>query len=146
MKPQPMPPIFQPETGAKAIFWAAHHKRREVYVCWPALKTIWANKFIPGLLDLYLAHVGYAGQQSSQKADPQRPDNLWQPVGGTDFRAHGRFDSRAKQGNAQLWATLYRGPIVVGLLCAAALACSHFAVPKDRIRKEHGLQASGRSK
>jgi short-subunit dehydrogenase len=30
--PQPVPPIFQPEVAAEAIIWAAHHKRREVYV------------------------------------------------------------------------------------------------------------------
>lgn len=140
MRPQPVPPIFQPETAAKAIFWAAHHKRREVYVCWPSLKTIWANKFIPGLLDHYLAHFGYAGQQSGQKADPARPDNLWQSVGGTDFAAHGRFDSRAKRGGIGLWATLYRGPVAAGLLCAVALACSHFSMSKHRARK--GLRQS----
>lgn len=135
MRPQPVPPIFQPETAAKAIFWAAHHKRREVYVCWPSLKTIWANKFIPGLLDRYLAGFGYTGQQSDQKADPSRPDNLWLPVGGTNFAAHGRFDSRARQGGLQLWATLYRGPVVMGLLCVAILACSRFSAPKHRVRK-----------
>jgi NAD(P)-dependent dehydrogenase (short-subunit alcohol dehydrogenase family) len=135
MRPQPVPPIFQPETAAKAIFWAAHHKRREVYVCWPSLRTIWANKFIPGLLDHYLAHFGYAGQQSGQKADPTRPDNLWQPVDGTDFAAHGRFDNRARPGGISLWATLYRGPVAAGLLCAAALACSHFLAPKHSRRK-----------
>ncbi|HET7216268.1 MAG TPA: SDR family oxidoreductase, partial [Terriglobia bacterium] len=30
--PQPVPPIFQPELASKAIFWAAHHNRRDVYV------------------------------------------------------------------------------------------------------------------
>ena len=30
--PQPVPPIFQPEVAARAIFWAAHHHRREVDV------------------------------------------------------------------------------------------------------------------
>ena len=73
MKPQPVPPIFQPETAAKAIFWAAHHNRREVYVCWPSLRAIWANKFIPGLLDHYLAPRGYTGQQTSQKRRPCPP-------------------------------------------------------------------------
>jgi short-subunit dehydrogenase len=30
--PQPVPPIYQPEVAADAIYWAAHHRRREVYV------------------------------------------------------------------------------------------------------------------
>lgn len=28
-KAQPAPPIFQPEVGADAVVWAAHHRRRE---------------------------------------------------------------------------------------------------------------------
>src|SRR5438067_7615094 len=31
-KAQPVPPVFQPEVGARAVYWAAHHKRRELYV------------------------------------------------------------------------------------------------------------------
>ena len=135
MKPQPVPPIFQPETAAKAIFWAAHHNRREVYVCWPSLRAIWANKFIPGLLDRYLAGRGYTGQQDNQPADPARSDNLYHTVGGTDFAAHGRFDSRARHGGAELWATLYRGPIALGVVCVAALACECF---RRQRRKERG--------
>lgn len=131
MRPQPVPPIFQPETAAKAIFWAVHHKRREVYVGWPSLKAIWANKFIPGLLDRYLARTGYSGQQDSQAADPSRPDNLWKPVSG-DFSAHGRFDNRARPGGMELWATLYRGPVIIGLLCAAALAITRFPAISGR--------------
>ncbi|MEO7560858.1 MAG: SDR family oxidoreductase [Nitrosospira sp.] len=135
MRPQPVPPIFQPETAAKAIFWAAHHKRREVYVGWPSLKAIWANKFIPGLLDRYLARTGYTGQQDGEAAGPSRPDNLWKPVSG-DFAAHGRFDNRAKPGGMELWATLYRGPIIMGLLCVATLAFAHFQpASKQRTRK-----------
>jgi short-subunit dehydrogenase len=29
-RPQPVPPIFQPEVAARAIYWAAHHRRHEV--------------------------------------------------------------------------------------------------------------------
>ena len=134
-RPQPVPPIFQPETAAKAIFWAAHHKRREVYVGWPSLKAIWANKFIPGLLDRYLARTGYSGQQDDEVADPSCPDNLWKPVSG-DFAAHGRFDNRASAGRIELWATLYRGPVIIGLLCATALAFARFRpMSKQRTRK-----------
>jgi len=120
MQPQPVPPIFEPEMAAKAIFWAAHHKRREVYVGLPSLKAIWANKFFPGFLDHYLARTGYSGQQGDQPADPSRLDNLWQPVSG-DFAAHGRFDDQAQSGDIELWATLYRGPIILGLLILATV-------------------------
>lgn len=83
---------------------------------------VWANKLIPGLIDRYLARTGYTGQQGEQPADPASPDNLWQPVAG-DFAAHGRFDKRAQPGTLQLWASLYRSPIALGLLAAGVLAC-----------------------
>jgi NADP-dependent 3-hydroxy acid dehydrogenase YdfG len=120
MRPQPVPPIFNPEMAAKAIFWASRHKRREVYVGFPTIRAIWANKFFPGLIDRYLARNGYAGQQSGEPDDHSGPDNLWRPVKG-DFAAHGRFDQRAESGTVQLWASLYRGPIAIVLLAAGLL-------------------------
>ncbi|MCB0359497.1 MAG: SDR family oxidoreductase, partial [Bdellovibrionales bacterium] len=39
-KPQPVPPIFQPEVAAEGIYWAACHRRREVCVGAPAVATI----------------------------------------------------------------------------------------------------------
>jgi hypothetical protein len=58
-QPQPVPPVFQPEVAARAIYYAAHHRRREILVGLPTLRAVWINKFIPGLLDRYLAHFGY---------------------------------------------------------------------------------------
>ncbi|MGC1382135.1 MAG: SDR family oxidoreductase, partial [Candidatus Acidiferrales bacterium] len=37
--PQPVPPIFQPEVAAEAIVWAAHHRRREVFVGGPTVQA-----------------------------------------------------------------------------------------------------------
>jgi short-subunit dehydrogenase len=122
MKAQPVPPIFQPEMAAEAVFWASRHQRREVYVGFPTWKTIWANKLIPGFIDHYLADTGYRGQFSNQPADPANPDNLWQPAPG-NFGAHGRFDDRAVTGAPQLWLTLYREPLTLILLIAGVLAC-----------------------
>lgn len=62
-KAQPVPPIYQPEVPAEAIYWAAHHKRRELYVGLPTLKAIAGNKLIPATLDSYLADKAYSGQQ-----------------------------------------------------------------------------------
>src|ERR671938_1144320 len=41
-KPQPVPPIFQPEVGAEAVYWAAHQRHREVFVGWPTLRAVLA--------------------------------------------------------------------------------------------------------
>jgi hypothetical protein len=94
-KAQPVPPIFQPDVAAAAILYASRHNRREIYVGVPSVKAIIANKLFSGLLDHYLAHTGYKGQQTEEPKDPDRPYNLYQSVPG-DHGAHGRFDDRAK--------------------------------------------------
>ncbi|HLK42485.1 MAG TPA: SDR family oxidoreductase, partial [Thermoleophilia bacterium] len=49
--PQPVPPIFEPEVPAEAVYWAAHHRRRELTVGGSALKAIWGNRLSPRLAD-----------------------------------------------------------------------------------------------
>lgn len=100
--PQPVPPIFQPEVAAEAIVWASAHDRRELSVGWPTAAAIWIDKFVPGLLDRYLARAGYDAQQTNEPDDPDRPHNLWRPVPG-DHGAHGRFGSRAAASSPQTW-------------------------------------------
>ena len=102
-KAQPVPPIFQPEVAAEAIYFAAHNPRREFYVGLPSVKAIVANKIAAGLLDHILARTGYASQQHDGSEDPNRPNNLWQPVPG-DHGAHGAFDARARNWSPQwIW-------------------------------------------
>lgn len=112
---QPVPPIYQPEVAAKAIVFASHHDRREIYVGAPTVATIIGNKLLPGLMDRYLARTCIEGQQTDTPRDPDQPDNLFQPVPG-DHGAHGRFDSRAHAFSPQLWTDEHRVPIALGLL------------------------------
>ena len=119
---QPVPPIYQPEVAAEGIFWAAHHRRREVWVGGTTAATILANRFVPGLLDRYLGRNGYDSQQSNEFEDPDRPANLWEPVAG-EPGAHGRFDAVAHPRSLQLWGATHRGAMVaVGGALAAGLA------------------------
>jgi NAD(P)-dependent dehydrogenase (short-subunit alcohol dehydrogenase family) len=89
---QPVPPIFQPEMAAEAIVRAATEHRREVWVGWPAVKTILSARLFPGLGDRLAARNAYDSQMTDEPADPGRPDNLFAPVPG-NFGAHGRFNS-----------------------------------------------------
>ena len=106
-QPQPVPPIYQPEIAAEAIFWAAHHHRREVWVGAPTVASIAANRIVPGLLDRYLAKTGFQSQQTDEPVAAGRPNNLFEPVTG-DRGAHGRFDSRAHRQSPQLWVDTHR--------------------------------------
>jgi NAD(P)-dependent dehydrogenase (short-subunit alcohol dehydrogenase family) len=105
-QPQPVPPIFQPEVAADAIVWAAHHKRRELYVGGSTVEAILGTKVAPGLLDRYLAKTAYSGQQTDQPINTaDRPNNLWEPVPNGHYSAHGHFDERSTDQSIQLWAT-----------------------------------------
>src|SRR5947209_7519000 len=99
--PQPVPPIYQPEVAARAILWAAEHRRSEVWVGGSTVLTILGNFAIPRLLDRYLARSGFKSQQTDEPADPNRPANLWRPVE-ADHGAHGDFDATAK-GRSYQW-------------------------------------------
>jgi short-subunit dehydrogenase len=102
---QPVPPIFQPEVAARAIVYAATHRRRELYVGWPTIKAIvFGAKLFPGIGDRVLGKSGYASQQTSEPRDANAPDNLFAPVPG-DHGAHGAFDARAHETSVALRAS-----------------------------------------
>lgn len=102
-KPQPVAPIYQPEVAAKAIFHAATHTPREIWLGAPTWMTILGNRLVPGYVDCYLAKNGYDSQQYNGRVEPDRQNNLWEPVPG-DHGAHGDFDGRATEFSPQFWA------------------------------------------
>ena len=131
-KAQPVPPIFQPEVGARAVYWAAHHDRREVYVGMPTVEAIVGNKVAPGLLDHYLGRTGFASQQTNEPENPDRPNNLWSSVPG-DHGAHGTFDSQAHEQSYELWASLNRTWIAAAMGGLVAAAGCYFASRSRKI-------------
>jgi NAD(P)-dependent dehydrogenase (short-subunit alcohol dehydrogenase family) len=124
--PQPVPPIYQPEVAARGVVYAADHPgRREYWVGASTAATLAANKIVPALLDRYLARTGYSSQQTSEPADPDRPENLMQPVdgaAGTDHGAHGSFDDRSHGRSAQLWVSHH--PAISALAGCGAVAAA----------------------
>jgi len=129
-KPQPVPPIYQPEVGAEAILFAAQHDRREIYVGYPTVEAIIGDKIAPGFADRYLARNGFDAQQTTEPVEAGRSDNLWQPVPG-DHGAHGSFGDRASASSPQLWASMNRdwlamaGAGLAGLAVGALTRRSH---------------------
>jgi short-subunit dehydrogenase len=118
-KAQPVPPIYQPEVAAEAIVFASKNSRREIYVGLPTVIAIIGNKLFPRLGDWYLGRTGVKGQQTQELADPDKPNNLYEPVGG-DPGAHGRFDDRAHPFSPQLWTSMHRDWIIGGVLISLA--------------------------
>src|SRR5665213_3126864 len=121
-KPQPVPPIFQPEVAAQVVVHAAEaaRPRREYWVGSPTVEAIVGQMFIAGLLDRYLGDTGYKAQQTGSPDNPDRPNNLWNYEPG-EHSAHGPFDKRSHSFSPQVFADLNRGWIL-GLGAALAVA------------------------
>ncbi|MGI8915076.1 MAG: SDR family oxidoreductase [Chloroflexota bacterium] len=122
--PQPVPPIFRPEVAAEAIYFAAHNKRREMFVGFPTIKAVVANMFFAGLLDVYLAKTGYKAQQTDQPVSPDRQDNLWEALPG-DHGAQGTFGSQSRTSSPALWLVMNEHKLALagaGVLAAAGAA------------------------
>ena len=120
-KAQPVPPIFQPEVGAHAVYYAAHHPRREFYVARSSVLAIVGNKIVPDVADHYLAKTGYDSQMISEPNEPDAPYNLWEPLAG-DHGAHGVYDDEASDASPQLWLDTHRGLVALGVLGLGAVA------------------------
>jgi NAD(P)-dependent dehydrogenase (short-subunit alcohol dehydrogenase family) len=120
---QPVPPIFQPELAAEAIVWASTHRRRELWVGWPAVKAIVSSRIAPGLGDRIAAGRAYDGQQTPERRPLEGPDNLFHTVAGP-YSAHGRFDSRSRASSLQWWLASRRleTAVVFTLLLLAVAA------------------------
>jgi NAD(P)-dependent dehydrogenase (short-subunit alcohol dehydrogenase family) len=115
---EPVPPIFQPEIIAEAVYELASHPRREVYLGWPSIQAIVGNMVAPGFADRYLAKRGYSGQLTDAP-NQTTATNLFEPVGG-DHGAHGRFDDKARERDAIARAATVLG--AAGVQAAIAVA------------------------
>jgi short-subunit dehydrogenase len=106
-KAKPVAPIFEPEVPARAIYFAATHRRREVWLGFPTVKAIIANRIAPGLIDRYLASAGYTGQVTDETLPSDAPANLFVSVPG-DYGAHGRFDGQSRLGSWEMFTDRHR--------------------------------------
>jgi short-subunit dehydrogenase len=106
-RPRPMGKVYEPEVAAKAILFAAAHERRSVWVGFPTYKAIIGNKIAPWYADWVLSKTGFHGQQTDEPADPNRKNNVWQPVP-EDRGPYGEFKNIAKNFSFTLWMSMNR--------------------------------------
>lgn len=128
-KPKPMGKIYQPEVAAKAIVYAAENDRREVYVGYPTVQAIVGDKIAPEVGDWVLAKTGIKGQQTDIPEDPNRPNNLWEPIPG-DHGAHGTFDAEATYHSPQLWLSMHKKEIISGALALGGMFLGNMILKK----------------
>lgn len=122
-QPRPVAPVYEPEVAARAVHWAAHHRRREIWVGLPSVYTIMGNRFAPWLAEWYLARTGIDGQQTDRPVSPTREDYLETPVDDTaDHGAHGPFGDEAHGHSLQAWLSRRRGAVAGWAAVAAGAA------------------------
>jgi NAD(P)-dependent dehydrogenase (short-subunit alcohol dehydrogenase family) len=134
LRPQPVPPIYQPELVAAAVLRCAERPERELPVSWGAQRLLWGQKLSPRAGDLVLLRNGWRDQTTGERKAVDAPDNLWSTVPG-DPGAHGRFDEDAKTSSAWTAARLRLGKIGgIAALAAplAALVIGYHGVTKRR--------------
>jgi NAD(P)-dependent dehydrogenase (short-subunit alcohol dehydrogenase family) len=101
-RPQPVPPIYQPEVIARACLYVAEHPVRELWIAPSTIRAILGQKLVPRSADRYLARNGFDAQQTSEPALPERRDDVDAPLPG-DRGARGRFGARSRPFSAELW-------------------------------------------
>ncbi len=118
-QPMPVPPIYEPEVAADAVYFAAHARRREIWVGGSTVYTIVGEKLMPAVGDLYLGRTGVDSQQTDEPIDPPRLGNLFDGDV-TKARAHGKFDDKAHTRSGVLWLSQHRR-LALGALALGAL-------------------------
>ncbi|KAA9083779.1 SDR family oxidoreductase [Microbacterium radiodurans] len=121
--PQPVPPIYQPEVGARAVADVADKPRRRTWVGNSTVALILGTRVAGRFLDWYLAKNAWEGQFAPDAQASTSSPNLYEPVPG-DHGAHGAFDDKARGESLQTWAIRHRTPLytAAGAAAAAVLA------------------------
>jgi len=133
-QPRPVGKVYQPEVAGRAIYAAAHETRKEMLVGLPTVEAVWGNKVASSLLDDYLAQIGFKSQQRAERVQPDRTDNLFEPVAG-DHGAHGSFDDEAVDGSEELWISEHKKELGLAALGAAAVAGVGFMLASRGTKK-----------
>ena len=125
-KAQPVPQMFQPDACAEVVYWAAHHRVREVLVGWPTVQASWAQRLVPGLADHLAAQLAWDAQMYDGAPDPDQPIDLYEPVPGHQG-ARGTFDDRAHTRRWELQLTMRASAAAAAAANLAELALRAFS-------------------
>ncbi len=119
-------PVYTPETAARAVVFAATHRRRDVWVGRQTPPTILAARLAPGLLDRVLAKAGYSAQLEGRR-QATTSGNLFEPVPGPAVTS-GRFGSRARDGAHEVFSSRQADAVAIGVLLSGAVGLGALAM------------------
>jgi NAD(P)-dependent dehydrogenase (short-subunit alcohol dehydrogenase family) len=127
VKPQGLPPFYQPDIVVDAILYAACHPTRDMIAGGAGRAMAFIQKLSPQLMDTLLlqAGAGFKLQQTSEAKSEDAPDNLFEPIAGFD-RVEGDFSKHSRGNSYSTWLethpTAKWGAIAVTVLGAVGLA------------------------
>ncbi|WHP29449.1 SDR family oxidoreductase [Trabulsiella odontotermitis] len=92
---QPVPPVYQPEVAAEAIYSVTRRPVRELWVGKSTLQSIVGQFLFPRFLDRLMVKKAWAGQLTGEPHFTAQDDNLFTPLQ-EHHHTHGRFGEGAR--------------------------------------------------
>lgn len=120
VKPQPVPPIYEPSVVAEAILAVAEKPRRDVVVGGGGKLLTLIERISPALGDWYMLRNGKIFQQQRTDQPDDGRDNLFEPMPDSD-QTTGEFGQRSKSSSLyteylELHPNRQRAALAVALL------------------------------
>jgi NAD(P)-dependent dehydrogenase (short-subunit alcohol dehydrogenase family) len=115
VKPVGIPPIYEPETVADIILYAAENPARDLVSGGAAQALIITQRLSPRMLDAVLAtRAGFSPQMTDEPRSEDDLDNLYAPIRGHDTAKNGfRAFSRSLYNWLEIHPTLRRGAATI---------------------------------
>ncbi|GAA1846063.1 SDR family oxidoreductase [Agromyces salentinus] len=125
---RPVPVIFQPEVGARAVMAVVRRPRRRSWVGEPTAFAILGNRISGRVLDWGAATFGYRVQEARRARGAILPPNLYAPSPG-DVQARGGFGAQSLPWSPQVWAVTHRRAAAgIGAAAGAVVAAWALAI------------------
>ncbi|WP_207486095.1 SDR family oxidoreductase [Arenibaculum pallidiluteum] len=132
------PPVYAPETVARAVLHAAEHPRRDITVGFGGKMIDWMGAAFPRMTDRLMERRAVWDQQINGNFETaERPDGLWEH--GEGLRERGDAPRMVMEHSVFTQARLH--PMMTGLLAVGAGAAAAFALRRpdrgaDRIEED----------
>ncbi len=127
---RPVPPVFEPEVAASAIFKVAQKPVRELWVGSSTIQSIVGQFFFPGYLDRLMVKKAWEGQMTDDLNAADRRDYLDQPIDDL-HKIHGRFTDEAKNRATSVTSGM-PGKVALGALAVAGIMLTRLITRRKR--------------
>jgi NAD(P)-dependent dehydrogenase (short-subunit alcohol dehydrogenase family) len=138
VKPMGMPPIYQPNTVADAILYAAEHPVRDIVVGGAGKAIVAMQRLSPRLLDWGMLPIGVKAQQTDEPKSAAAPNNLFRPIEQYS-RVKGDFGTQSMPFSVSDWLDFHP---VARRVAFVGTAAGIIAVRRMRSGKQSGDTAT----